>query len=269
MKEVSGVFKRMINKILSMAMAVSLLAVSVCGTAALKAKADSPEVQLYYARVNYHSDLIDGTTVRLYYVEGYISISSGGSNKDVVCHYGYNSDPWQDVSASYIRTDPSGYEVWYFKTPEIVVDANGMNWDFALRCDVDGSTYWDNNGGSNYNLWMETGNPQSVNWVLGKSAVVQDYAYHSSNIFSGSIVLKNLAYTKTVKVRYTTDNWATYTDLAASYDSSLPNNLERWDFSTTVGSGETIQYAIDYTVNGVDYWDNYFGENYIITPELY
>jgi hypothetical protein len=55
----------------------------------------------------------------------------------------------------------------------------------------------------------------------------------------------------TVKVRHTGDNWATYTDEVV-YGS--------FNFYTT--GSDLAQYAVCYTVNGVEYWDNNFGSNY-------
>ncbi|XP_015781478.1 glycogen-binding subunit 76A [Tetranychus urticae] len=82
----------------------------------------------------------------------------------------------------------------------------------------------------------------------------------------------NIAFEKSVTVRHTLTEWQTTSDSLASY---LPNSCDGWSdkFSATFSvrsvssggalvPGQRILFAIRYTVNGDEYWDNNMGLNY-------
>lgn len=107
----------------------------------------------------------------------------------------------------------------------------------------------------------------------------------------GHIAVKNIAFEKTVTVRYTADNWATIIEVPTIY---VPDNPQFWReqnydrfilkipldslFSSfyatdvsptapagTVGSQErTYQVCIRYNLPHSEYWDNNHGQNYCI-----
>jgi hypothetical protein len=143
-----------------------------------------------------------------------------------------------------------------------------------LKYVVGGQTYWDNNNNSNYSF--VGGNAgygpgpmlgNDVN-VLVKSASLGGnlYAY---------IDVRNIAPTKTVTLTYTANNWATTTTLSGGFLSwyqtgwstylSFPNayGVERWLVAAPVAASQ-IQFYIAYTVNGVTYYDNNYGANYVV-----
>lgn len=73
--------------------------------------------------------------------------------------------------------------------------------------------------------------------------------------------LRSLAYDKDVRVRYSTDNWATYEEVQGTFNYSFPDSaIESWVVS--VPATQAFEYAISYKVNGTTYWDNNFGANY-------
>ena len=76
--------------------------------------------------------------------------------------------------------------------------------------------------------------------------------------------MQNYGYNKVVKVRYTTDNWATFKDADLTYYSTYDDGTEYWsvELDSSVKIDSNFKYAISYTVNGVTYWDNNFGLNY-------
>ncbi|MCX7923983.1 MAG: CBM21 domain-containing protein [Clostridia bacterium] len=249
--------KKIFSRIAAIAMAITMSLAAGFTAPTQKAEAAGEPVKLYYATLK-----AEGTNTPpyvTYYTKGHISIQNLGTNKKVTvsCNYGTG---WTTVPATYVRTASDGYEAWYFETPK---SASYATCSFAIKYEVNGATYWDNNGGSNYNL----SNANNQKYVMQKSNVVLDNSQKYINstgatVFEGSVAVKNLAYTKVVKVRYTTDNWVTYKEVSASYGSSVQYNTELWRFSTTVPAGTTIKYAISYTVNGVTYWDNNFGADY-------
>lgn len=54
---------------------------------------------------------------------------------------------WEDIPATYSKplTKDNAYELWDVQTA-----FTGKDIEFAIKYDVDGHTYWDNNGGKNY-----------------------------------------------------------------------------------------------------------------------
>ena len=263
--------KKTTSRILSMVVSLCLAVGLIAGAFPLAASADAPQVQLYSAHTKFNTVYnTDGTFSQYFYIEGYVCIESSSSAQAVTLHYSQSGGAWTDVSATYVCNDPSGYEVWYFQSTPYCGRVNGsphyvdIYWDFCLKYEINGATYWDSNGGSNYYLRYSEVMSTPVPYVLNKSVVVQQDATCAGTVFSGSTVLKNLAYTKNVFVRYTTDNWVTYTDASLSYSTSLSGNLESWNFSVTIPSGATVSYCFCYTVNGVSYWDNNFGRNYTL-----
>lgn len=79
-----------------------------------------------------------------------------------------------------------------------------------------------------------------------------------------TIGVNNIAYNKTVGVRYTVNNWASYADRNGSWSRSLANNSDEFTAysDSTIAPGSTMKYALYYKVNGATYWDNCNGTNY-------
>lgn len=98
--------------------------------------------------------------------------------------------------------------------------------------------------------------------------------YWSANVWV-DVAVQDVAFDKQVVVRWTTDNWQSYTDTPAVFEQDLAGGYEQWGANITpaaeMGScywcnptSPTLQYAIYYTVNGQTYWDNNNGQNYQI-----
>ena len=85
----------------------------------------------------------------------------------------------------------------------------------------------------------------------------------------GFVRVFNEAFEKEVSVRYTTDGWKTCRDIKADYvPISTNRNMDRFFFRIplpdVLQNGTTIQFAVRYTVNGCDFWDNNFQKDYCI-----
>ncbi|XP_062404713.1 protein phosphatase 1 regulatory subunit 3E [Sardina pilchardus] len=84
---------------------------------------------------------------------------------------------------------------------------------------------------------------------------------------SGFVRVLNIAFEKSVALRYTLNNWMTCMDTLASYvPQSNDGVTDRFSFKmvvpTFLESGGTLQFAVKYTVGGEEYWDNNYGNNY-------
>lgn len=86
-------------------------------------------------------------------------------------------------------------------------------------------------------------------------------------------LLKDFAYEKDVKIRYTFDGWNTYKEEGMYYCSQgydmeqlSSDRLQIWDkyFSIEDDKKEKFEFVLYYGVNGYDYWDNNDKKNYKI-----
>lgn len=231
------------------------VALMMVGIFSFSVKANTLPVQLYYATA------YDDYSGAAGHINGYIAIQNLNYAKNVVVHYSYDNDGnWNDVSASYLKNNSDGYEVWSFTIPSHYFG----HCSFAVKYEVNGQTYWDNNGGSNYTIGI--GGTAFGNSVLcGTSANLT--VNNGVQSFNGNITVKNIGNPKVVTVRYTTDNWATYKEVNATYKSTSSDNIDDyWTFSVNLPTiVNNVQYSISYTVNNTVYWDNNFGSNYAVT----
>lgn len=244
------------KKLLSVALSIFVLTTFLAFGNPISSKvlADDIPIQLYY------SNFTQLDRSGLGYDEGYIAVKNLAYDKKITVHYTNDGVTWNDSAASYLKTNSSdGNEVWYFKIP-----ANSYTvTNFALKYEANGATYWDNNNNNNYIIKNNVA-------CFGKSYLFahlpSGYLYDGINHFSVGIFLKNIGSPKIVKLRYTEDNWATYKDVDAQYSYSEDGVTEYWNAAQNFySSTKQIQYAVSYTVNGVEYWDNNFGQNYTYT----
>ena len=77
-------------------------------------------------------------------------------------------------------------------------------------------------------------------------------------------VLKNYNFIKTVKVKYTEDNWNTFIEKELSFKEQEENNIEEWTTIIELTSKDKgkFKYVVSYEVNEQTYWDNNYGNDY-------
>lgn len=203
--------------------------------------------------------------------------------KQVFIHYRKTDGSWGDLPLTYNRPATSGREIWsaYFSNTSGGSTLPGVAdpIQFAVKYQVNGNTYWDNNAGANYSV-AQNGGTILINRNVYNASWTPSIANTSSNnnLVTGYVTVKNIAPTKTVQVVYTLDNWATQNTVAATFSpyfwnsayssATNPNayGFEEWNWAIPVGTtATTLKYAIKYIVNGTTYWDNNFGNDYVTT----
>ncbi|KAJ2858038.1 hypothetical protein J3B02_000570 [Coemansia erecta] len=102
----------------------------------------------------------------------------------------------------------------------------------------------------------------------------------SSATLRGTVKVHNLAFEKSVMVRYSFDQWRTVNEASASYNRTLLESqggrpgIDRFAFtltlpaSVTVCLPSTIAMCVHYSVNSSDFWDNNSGANYMFKLAL-
>ncbi|KAI3399738.1 hypothetical protein diail_5805 [Diaporthe ilicicola] len=88
----------------------------------------------------------------------------------------------------------------------------------------------------------------------------------------GSVVVANLAFQKSVTCRFTLDYWKTTSEVNAEYISELTPRIaeqghDRFNFSIKLADlanleSKTLYFAIKFTANGQEHWDNNNGPNF-------
>lgn len=182
----------------------------------------------------------------------YIQIdASSAANKSALVHFSDRTGEWHDSKpATFFTKLDDNTEIWKAS----IAHSYGID-EFVIKYVGDGQTYWDNNNGNNY----------TKSNILGEANVKSvRLPYQSSEYYEILACVKNIAYNKVVKVRYTQDNWATYKDVDLIYDSpsTTVDNLEWWTVTLNLDKDKMFEYCIYYQVNGQTYWDNNFGANY-------
>ena len=232
-------FKKIFAAIMVVAMICSVM--NICSNK-ITANASTNPVQMYCTD---HYFSRQGTFQYTVYIQ---VDANSASNKAVYVHHSSYYDGWIDTEATFFKKLDNNTEIWK-------ADISGVTTnEFVVKYVGDGITYWDNNNGQNYNL----------NDIIGSANVkaLRPNYYYRNTIRA---VVKNLAYEKHVKVRYTLDNWQTYQDADMSYvDSNYGVNGELWsvDLDLDQDNLDGFQFCICYEVNGQTYWDNNFGANY-------
>lgn len=84
---------------------------------------------------------------------------------------------------------------------------------------------------------------------------------------TGTVRVANIAFNKSVTIRYTTDQWKHTTEVKANYVYySHDGATDRFSFviqlPTTFGPGQQFQFAVKYEAGTETFWDNNFGQNY-------
>jgi protein phosphatase 1 regulatory subunit 3A/B/C/D/E len=99
----------------------------------------------------------------------------------------------------------------------------------------------------------------------------------------GTVLVKNKSFNKSVRVRYTNDNWSSFQDTTAGYDSTFSTDIDRFQFKIDLLQkfynykiryqndlkiiSSAISFALLYRVDTEEFWDNNNGQNYHIEFE--
>lgn len=195
---------------------------------------------------------------------GYVEVENIAYDKKVTIHYSFDGKEWDDCDAEYYKPTHGNYEAWKFETPTKVPSYRGtITVQFAIKYEVNGQTYWDNNNGQNYSIYAGYSDPGRFDFGIG--GIANRTAYKSGDNVRGWLQLKDLGDPKEVKVIYTTNNWATTNEVNAQYYTTFyaNNYVQEWSY-TIPTSSSNLKFKLSYTVNGITYVDDNFGDYYTV-----
>ena len=111
--------------------------------------------------------------------------------------------------------------------------------------------------------------------TMDVDVMLEDVTLSKEATLCGHVKVRNLAFQKSVAVRFTFDFWQTTSEVSAKYEQPLAHGaFDRFSFVIRLHDilskieDKTLYMAIRYTVNGREIWDNNGGQNYKIKFSL-
>jgi hypothetical protein len=196
------------------------------------------------------------------YLRGTVEVQNLAYAKSVgVAYKATYSGAWATAQASYLAPSNGGKELWAFDVPVAATQ-------FAVFYTVNGQTSWDNNGGADYHVA-----PYAFDALLTYPAITEAQGMRSSDgaTLTGTVLVKNLSYEKTIQVVYTDDDWVTVKQAPAAFYYTFPSGAEWWSYSLPVSASASeskIHMAFRYAHAGGEDWDNNYGHNYHVRSGL-
>jgi carbohydrate/starch-binding protein with CBM21 domain len=194
--------------------------------------------------------------------------------KDVALHYARSDGTWVESPLSW-QANFGAYDL-FARTDNTFVTTQ-----FVIRYSVDGQTFWDNNGGANYQIDEIRPNTVGGNVNLNKATARRGTEAGGGFVFTtswveGEIFVKNLSFNKRVGIRLSANGWASFQDTDASFNGNVPvaeglSQVEAWKFKTPElnldPSSPSFLFAVFY--NNLDtgewFWDNNFVQDYTLS----
>ncbi|KAI9030850.1 putative phosphatase regulatory subunit-domain-containing protein [Phycomyces nitens] len=117
-----------------------------------------------------------------------------------------------------------------------------------------------------------------MNWPSSQSSLASHIRLESVQVsddekpfgLAGYCRVANIGFQKHVVVRYSLDSWASFKELEADYREPIVSTANTWErFGFTIGLDkpkdiQVVSFALRYTVNGKESWDNNAGNNYCL-----
>lgn len=125
---------------------------------------------------------------------------------------------------------------------------------------------------NSYKNWIILFDTNSLNFNQNdtvKLTKINVIANHGIPKVCGEITVKNITYEKIVFVRYTFNNWKSYTDRPALFLLHVSqNNIDKFSFYIPLiisgNNSRCVEFAICYQANNKIFWDNNFNQNFKI-----
>lgn len=240
----------------------------------LISKNSSRNVQLLRAWSSNESSPVQQKHLRRFTVK----VKNIAYEKEVIVHHLTVNGNWIDIPLSYQQSITDDYEIW---EGEVEPSNQLYGEEFAIKYSTNGNTYWDNNEGNNYSM------PVSIGAYLASDIQISLDPYYTR--FANNYLAINLdvrhvygANITNVEVVYSTDGWQTeqrnqlnyYRYFRVGYSEYIisPNQYDIDKYGTSIRfttNVDKVEFAVVYTVNGQEYWDNNYENNYTLHSVAY
>ena len=207
----------------------------------------------------------------------FIRVGNLAYEKQVEVYWAGEDDIWRTLKAEYQRTAGENQELWYAQatfqlSSEVPLPGNIQ---FALRYQVSGKEFWDNNYGKNYAIDADSG------VKVGDGIPLLNIEFYPTlddgqEFYPITAALHQFLLPRQVYIHWTTDNWRSYHqtpcffkrkhwDKALWSNARNPNRYgwEIWISQLHVGNAYRVEYALTCGTDHQKVWDNNFGKNYV------
>jgi hypothetical protein len=203
-----------------------------------------------------------------------VKVKNIAFTKNVGIHYTPNGNTWKDAPLAF-SSHFGNYDIFTGTVNEQVAQ-------FVIRYSTDGQTFFDNNGGQNYqfgsNLATVGGNVV-LNMAKARRGLQAGGGFvFTTSWLEGEILVNNLSFVKDVGVRLSTDNGVSWHDTHGFFSGShtstgmfVGTGAEVWRFKTPElnldNSSSEFRLAAFYrnVATGEVFWDNNFGQDYKVS----
>ena len=105
---------------------------------------------------------------------------------------------------------------------------------------------------------------------------LQYVSFQETTVF-GSVIVGNVAFEKSVSIRYTMDKWKSSSDISATHvvgSTAQDGSTDRFSFSLVLPASSNsdttfrMEFAICYKASSAEHWDSNSGANYAIVCHL-
>lgn len=197
-----------------------------------------------------------------------VRVKNIGYHKNVSIVYNNGGSGWNNLPLTFY-SHHGNYDTFTYNNSFSPFTGNI---EFAIKYEVNGNTYWNNNDGNNFLLPARDHTLIEGNVTLNE-ALVSGYhcanwmgCTHATN-FKGEIYVSNYTYHKNVGIAYSIDG-GEWKSLNASYSRPISSgNLEIWGFDTWIYTSGDKFPQIRFAVYFQPDWDNNFGQDYFIQLE--
>lgn len=198
-------------------------------------------------------------------------------DKQVEVHWAGEDRVWHMLPAKHRASVGPNQELWSAQAGVVATETKSLPGDieFALRYQVHGLDFWDNNEARNYCSNADSGVLLHHDLPL----LNVDYTPHLSvgqRHYPITVAVRQIIHPSRVWICWTTDNWRTTQESPCffhrmyweKWSRSNARNPNRYDTSVWTGQIKVddafrVEYAIGCeTPNGI-IWDNNFGRNYV------
>lgn len=203
-----------------------------------------------------------------------LSTSSKGNLSVVTLGISSRSEPATPMLTKAVHFDPQLEHVKLFLAEQkpLAVSRDGSPTDDTSGTDSDFPSFiYNDTSERKLALSVKVSNMPSLIDTFA-DVVLEDLSLASEGTsIIGRVRLRNIAYIKSLAVRFTFDDWLTTSEVIGNYRETIDPAFDRFIFLIRLHDilprieGKTLIFALRYSVAGRELWDNNKGQNYVAT----
>ncbi|MDX9724211.1 MAG: carbohydrate-binding protein [Myxococcota bacterium] len=172
----------------------------------------------------------------------------------------WTADGWATVNTAHaVYEGPleAGYERWGLdlSVGQYLSYSIPNEIEYAVFATMGGVTHWDPL--NNYFIMKKVSREEPVRLLSSEVHMEAGQA-----VMTGAVRVFNLGFEKEVAIRYSLDDWQSWQEVPAEWDEREDWRFRIEGLGSTAALPSHVRFAVRYTVNGADYWDNNRNQDY-------